>query len=157
MAGSWSAWVGLCVLALALGIGVVTDLRARTIPNRVTLPALALVLGSLSLAGGWPLLRSSLIGMAVCAVPLCLAALPGWIGMGDVKLMAVCGAAAGFPAALTVLLLVGAAGGLQAALQLGWSRIRGSPAPRHIPYACAIAAGTIAAFAAAFFPGARLP
>jgi len=66
--------------------------------------------------------------------------------MGDVKLMAVCGAAAGFPAAVAVLVLVTVAGGLQAALQLGVARIRGTGRPTHVPYACSIAAGTVAAF-----------
>jgi len=138
--------LALLVVLAALVISVLTDLRRRVILNQVTLPALALVLISFGASGGWPLLHSCLIGMAICAVPLLLAALPGWIGMGDVKLIAVCGAAAGFPAAVTVLLLVSVAGGLQAALQLVWARARGRERPRYVPYACSIAAGTVAAF-----------
>jgi Flp pilus assembly protein protease CpaA len=143
----------LAVLAIALAIGVLTDLRERLIPNWVTLPALALVIGLFGAAGGWPLVRSCLLGMAVCAVPLLVAAIPGWVGMGDVKLIAVCGAAAGFPAAVAVLVLVTAAGGLQAAVQLAVARLRRTPRPTHVPYACSIAAGT----AAAFLLGNRLP
>ena len=143
----------LATLAIALAIGVLTDLRERLIPNWVTLPALALVIGLFGAAGGWPLVRSCLLGMAVCAVPLLVAAIPGWVGMGDVKLIAVCGAAAGFPAAVAVLVLVTAAGGLQAALQLAVARLRRTARPTHVPYACSIAAGTVAAF----LLGNRLP
>jgi len=149
----WGVRLGLLVLLGALVISVVTDLRQRVIPNQVTLPALGLVLVLFGVSGGWPLVGNCLIGMALCAVPLLLAALPGWIGMGDVKLIAVCGAAAGFPAALTVLLLVSIAGGLQAGLQLTWARARGRARPRYVPYACSIAAGTVAAF----FLGGPLP
>ncbi|HWE23000.1 MAG TPA: A24 family peptidase [Myxococcales bacterium] len=136
----------LVVTAIALAVSVVTDLRQRRILNWVTIPALVLVIGLLGTAGGWPLVEKSLIGMAVCAVPMVLAALPGWIGMGDAKLIAVCGAAAGFPAAVTVLLFVTVAGGLQATISLAAARIRGSAPPQYIPYACSIAAGAIASF-----------
>jgi len=153
LAAPWTIRAGLCTVAAALAISVVTDLRRRIIPNWVTAPALALVLGFYGAAGGWPLVRNCLVGMAICAVPFLFAALPGWIGMGDVKLIAVCGAAAGFPAAVTVLLVVTVAGGLQSLLQLAASRARGTQRPSHVPYACSIAAGTLAAF----LLGARLP
>ena len=149
----WTIRAGLLTLAVALSISVVTDLRSRLIPNAVTIPALALVIGFFGVSGGWPLVQNCLLGMAVCGVPLLLAVLPGWVGMGDVKLIAVCGAAAGFPAAVTVLLLVTVAGGIQAALQLVVARIRGMARPTHVPYACSIAAGTVAAF----FLGGHLP
>jgi prepilin peptidase CpaA len=146
----WTIRAALLVTLLALAISVFTDLRERRILNWVTIPALAVVIGLFGTAGGWPLVKNALIGMAVCAVPMFLAALPGWVGMGDVKLIAVGGAAAGFPASISVLFYVTIAGGLQAALWLAQARIRGSPPPRHVPYACSIAAGTIAAF---LFPG----
>ena len=149
----WAIRAGLLVLVAALIVSVVTDIRRRTILNWVTGPALALVLGLFALSGGWPLVQDCLIGTAICAVPLLLAALPGWVGMGDVKLIAVCGAAAGFPAAVTVLLLVTLAGGIQAALQVVAARLRGEPRPTHVPYACSIAAGTVAAF----FVAGRFP
>jgi prepilin peptidase CpaA len=142
----WSIRAALATLLVALAVGVVSDLRERRIPNWVTVPALALVIGLFGAAGGWPLVRSSLLGMAICAFPLLVVAIPGWVGMGDVKLIAVCGAAAGYPAAVAVLVLVTAAGGLQAALQLALARVRGTRRPAHVPYACSIAAGTVAAF-----------
>ena len=127
-------------------VAVVTDLRERRIPNAATIPALFIVLGLLGVAGGWPLVRNALLGAAVCAIPLFFAALPGWIGMGDVKLIAVSGAAAGWPGGLSVLVLVALAGGIQALLQLAWAALRGRERPRYVPYACSIAAGTVAAF-----------
>src|SRR5947207_15534802 len=142
----WTIRAAVLVTAAALSISVVTDLRRRVILNWVTVPALAVVIALFGISGGWPLVKNSLVGMAVCAVPMLLAALPGWIGMGDAKLIAVCGAAAGFPAALTVLLFVTVAGGLQAAISLAGARLRGSAPPSHVPYACSIAAGTVAAF-----------
>jgi len=149
----WSVRAALMIVAIALAIGVLTDLRERLIPNWVTIPSLVLVIGLFGAAGGWPLVQGCLLGMAICALPLLVAALPGWVGMGDVKLIAVCGAAAGFPAAVAVLVLVTVAGGLQAALQLGLARIRGTARPTHVPYACSIAAGTVAAF----LLGSRFP
>jgi leader peptidase (prepilin peptidase)/N-methyltransferase len=125
---------------------VVTDLRERRILNAATIPGLFTVLCLLGAAGGWPLVANALLGVAVCAIPLFLAALPGWIGMGDVKLIAVSGAALGWPGGLSVLVLVALAGGVQALLQLAWAALRGREKPRYVPYACSIAAGTIAAF-----------
>ena len=142
----WSIRAALATVAIALAISVVSDLRERRILNWVTIPALAVVIGLFGAAGGWPLVRNCLLGTAVCAFPLLVAALPGWVGMGDVKLIAVCGAAAGYPAAVAVLVLVTVAGGLQAGLQLALARIRGTGRPTHVPYACSIAAGTLAAF-----------
>jgi len=146
----WTIRAALATVAVALAISVASDLRERRILNWVTIPALALVIGLSGAAGGWPLLRNCLLGMAICAFPLFVAALPGWVGMGDVKLMAVCGAAAGYPEAVAVLVLVTVAGGLQAALQLTVARIRGTGRPTHVPYACSIAAGTVAAFLLGF-------
>jgi prepilin peptidase CpaA len=142
----WPIRAAVLVTLVALAISVVTDVRQRRILNSVTVPALALVIGLSGTAGGWPVVKNSLIAVAVCAVPMLLAAIPGWVGWGDVKLIAVCGAAVGFPAAVTVLLFVSVAGGLQALLLLVGARFRGLPAPTHVPYACSIAAGTIAAF-----------
>jgi Flp pilus assembly protein protease CpaA len=129
----------------ALVIGVAADLRWRRIPNALTVPALAAVLAACAVAGGWRLAAAALAAALLCSAPLLLAALPGWVGMGDVKLIAVAGAAAGWPRALSVLLLVSVAGGVQAAAQVCWARARGRRAPRAVPYACAIAAGTAAA------------
>jgi len=139
------------VLGAALAISVVSDLRARLIYNWVTLPALAIELGLAALASGWPGLGWSIVGMLVCAGPLALGSMFGAMGMGDVKLMAVVGAVAGWPASLPVLFIVSVAGGLQAAGQLLYARARGHKRPKYVPYGVAIAAGTLATWAGMTF------
>ena len=133
-------------LWLALAVSVATDLRRRLILNAVTLPALAVVLGIYLWQGDSSAVGGSLLGLAVCAGPFFVAALPGWMGMGDAKLMAVVGAALGWPLALLALLYVSIAGGAQALLWIAIARVRGRERPRYVPYAVAIAAGTLGAF-----------
>jgi Flp pilus assembly protein protease CpaA len=58
----------------------------------------------------------------------------------------VAAAAAGWPLTVTVLVYVAIAGGVQAFLWAAIARARGLERPRTIPYALAIAAGTIPAF-----------
>jgi Flp pilus assembly protein protease CpaA len=74
----------------------------------------------------------------------------GWMGAGDVKLMAlvglVAGATGGWAFSLTVLVVVAIAGGVQALLWIGAAKLRRRAPPRSIPYALAIAAGTTWAF-----------
>jgi Flp pilus assembly protein protease CpaA len=138
--------LALCTLAVALAISVVTDLRRRVIWNAVTLPAALAIVALYGWAGGLVQVTDSLLGIAICGVPFFLAALPGWMGMGDAKLMAVVGAAVGSRMSLLVLLAIAIAGGAQAVLWLAAAKLRGQERPRHVPYAVAIAAGTAAAF-----------
>jgi prepilin peptidase CpaA len=142
----WQVLVADAALALALLVSVVTDLRSRLILNAVTLPALTVVLICFFSVGGVEQLFNCLIGLAICAVPLLLASWKGWMGAGDVKLMAVAGATSGWPAAAAVLLLVSVAGGVQAMLWILAARLRGQERPKYVPYGLAIAVGTAAAF-----------
>ena len=124
-----------------------TDLRRRLILNVVTLPAIGLILAvDLLSANGVAQLLSSLVGLAVCGGLFFLASLPGWMAAGDVKLIAVVGAALGWPFCLSALLCVALAGGVQAALWLMTARVAGWEKPKYVPYAVSIAAGTAAAF-----------
>src|SRR5689334_13958026 len=126
----------LAVLALALAVSLVTDLRSRRILDAVTLPALAVCL-LLRMALGMGL--SGLAGAAVALGPFLLVCAVGGMGIGDVKLMAVAGAALGFPGALEAVLLVALAGGVQAALAIAWALVRGRPARGlKVPYGVAI-------------------
>jgi prepilin peptidase CpaA len=140
------AKVALVTLGLALAISVVTDLRRRLILNVVTYPALIVVAGCFLWLGGLPLLLEAGLGVLVCAGPFALMMLRGWMGAGDVKLMAVAGAvsgaAAGWPFSLAVLLYVAIAGGVQAAVWMLAAKLRGSDRPKYVPYGLAIAAGT---------------
>jgi prepilin peptidase CpaA len=144
------AKIALATLLAALAISVVTDLRQRLILNAVTYPALAIVAACLLWLGGLGLLAESALGVLVCAGPFALMMLRGWMGAGDVKLMAVAGAvsgaAAGWPFSLAVLLCVAIAGGVQSALWMLATKLRGAERPKYVPYAIAIAAGTAAAF-----------
>jgi len=146
LAGPWQWKFALGVLFAALAVSAVTDLRSRKILNAVTLPAFALILACVAWAFGAGQLGGSLAGAAVCAGPLLVASFRGAVGMGDVKLMAVAGAAAGWPGALAVLVYVSVLGGLQALAWLAFARARGLARPRHVPYGLAIACGTCAAF-----------
>lgn len=147
----WDVIAALVILALCLGISVVTDVRRRLIYDVVTLPSLAALLAlrlvSLAKLGGWSALADPLIGILVCAGPLLVAAFINekWMGMGDVKLMAVVGAAAGWPYALLCLLYISVAGGVLGIATLVWARVRGREVPG-VPYAVAVAAGTLAAW-----------
>jgi len=96
-------WVAAPVV-VRVGAAARADVRTRTIPNRLTFPALLLGLavhGALAGADGF---KSSLAGMAVAGGVL----LPGWLfrwmGAGDVKLMAAVGAWLAWPQALIAVL-----------------------------------------------------
>lgn len=82
----------------------VTDLERRVIPNRVVLPAAAVVLAARTLVDHSP---AWAIAAAAGSLFLLLAALayPGGLGMGDVKLALLLGAALG--TTLPVALMVG--------------------------------------------------
>jgi prepilin signal peptidase PulO-like enzyme (type II secretory pathway) len=106
----------LCVLA---GI----DIAERRLPNRIVLPAAAIVLTAQ--AALWPdraleFILAAVGGALVLLVPLLF--LKAGVGMGDVKLMLLLGAALG--SAIVTALLVGsiAAGGYAAVLLLRGGR-----------------------------------
>jgi leader peptidase (prepilin peptidase)/N-methyltransferase len=86
------------VFCAALVAVTVTDLERRVIPNRIVLPAAGVVLAIQSVAG-----RTPQFGIAAfaAAFSLLLAALayPGGMGMGDVKLALLLGAALGWTVA----------------------------------------------------------
>jgi prepilin peptidase CpaA len=142
--------IALATLAVSLAVSAVTDLRSRRVLNAVTYPALLLSTACVLWLGGVALLLECALGALICAGPLGLAMWRGWMGAGDVKLMALAGLVAattgGWEMSLTVLVDVAVAGGLQALLWIGAARIRGRPPPRTIPYALAIAAGVTWAF-----------
>jgi prepilin peptidase CpaA len=144
------AKIAVAALAISLAISVFTDWRRRRILNAVTYPALLLSGLCVLWLGGVALLLESILGALICAVPLALAMWRGWMGAGDVKLMAlaglVSGATAGWAFSFTILVAVAIAGGLQALLWIGVAAIRGRAPPRTIPYALAIAGGTTWAF-----------
>jgi prepilin peptidase CpaA len=162
-------WPTVIVVAIA----TVTDLRSRRIPNWLVLPFLALGPVVSCLSHGWHGLEQSLLGVLTAIAVMGIFCYLGGMGMGDLKLCAAVGAWIGpsqLFAALVVMALVGgvmavgwalAGGFLKEALRgmgdlLSGFRKRGlrphdtlvldNPLTRKMPYAPAIAIGTILSF-----------
>lgn len=158
---------------VVLGIATFTDLRSRRIPNWLVFPFLIAGVSVSVWVHGWHGLEQSLAGMALGALLFGLLCWMGGMGMGDVKLCAAIGAWIG-PAQLgTALVLTGIAGGIMA---LCWAMAGGflgelfkgtgdlifglkdrglrphpelvlsNPLTRKMPYAPAIAIGTLVSF-----------
>lgn len=168
---SIALWPTVIVLAIAM----FTDLRSRKIPNWLVFPFL---LSGLLVAGvmhGWSGLGHSMAGVALGTFLFGLVAFAGGMGMGDVKLCAAIGAWVGVRQLALALVLTGLAGGVMAicwAVAGGFlgSLLSGSgellcgltkrglaphaslvidnPAARKMPYAPAIAVGTLLSFLA---------
>lgn len=150
------------LLFAALAVAVVTDLRARRIPNWLTLPTLIVALLLRGLLGGWDGaggLWQGLVGMGVAFVPFFALALAGGMGMGDVKLVAAVGACLGGQQILPALFCIAVVGGVQGVVALarsgGLRRLGQGEADRKdatqapartpitVPYGVAIALGTV--------------
>jgi prepilin peptidase CpaA len=149
--------LGACLLAAC------SDLAARRIPNALTFGVAALAVGLGAVHGPWTLVTTILIFVAVFVA----GSVPygrGWIGGGDVKLLAAGAALAGWPAAATFLLATALAGGALSVAELArqgrlgltlnrfavaaasgdlGSGMETDTARRKLPYALAIAAGAL--------------
>lgn len=162
-------WPTVAVLAIA----TFTDLRSRRIPNWLVLPFLAGGFVVSAVLGGWHGVGQSLAGFALGAVIFGVLAALGGMGMGDVKLCAAIGAWVGPSQLLLALVVTGLAGGVMALawavcggflaellsgsgdLMLGWRKrgtlihpqlVLSNPRARKMPYAPAIAIGTLISF-----------
>jgi prepilin peptidase CpaA len=161
-------WPILTLLAAA----TVMDLRSRRIPNLLVLPFLTAGLVTNAAGQGLKGLGQSMGGIALAIALTGILCWLGGMGMGDLKLCAAVGAWIG-PAQLGIALVTGLAGGV---LALIWAACRGSlresldgssdliarfrtdgihphpgftldsPSARTMPYAPAIAIGTIFSF-----------
>jgi len=164
-------WPTVLVLAVAL----VTDLRSRRIPNWLVFPFLVggLVLSFAPKSWHGISFVQSLEGMGLGLLLFGILAMMGGMGMGDVKLCAAIGAWVGPQQLFLALVITGIAGGIMAIvwaayggflgelftgsgdLLLGWKK-RGlktdpeltlsNPKARKMPYAPAIAVGTLMSF-----------
>ncbi len=92
------------VVVVVLVVCCATDLLAYRVPNIVTMPALALVLAA-SAVSGTPDLVDASLGLVACGGAMLVVAVltRGGLGGGDVKLVALIGAALGLPEALYAL------------------------------------------------------
>jgi len=160
------------VLLLCLLAACVTDWRHRKIPNRLVLVGIAAALLCSALIDGTiGFAQAALGGLVGLGIFLPLYAIR-WVGAGDAKLMAMVGLFLGPAGAAWSALYAFVAGGILAIVMLlmfgGWAsarekiqllfislvfRIRGAPIPMpvesgekalRLPYALAIAAGTLA-------------
>ena len=154
-------WIALPVI---LAFACYGEIKARRIPNWLTLGSMALGLGAALIEGGGEGLTDSLLGLAVAGglfLPFCLL---GVVGGGDMKLMAAVGAITGWPMVLRVLCNTCIAGGLIAVAMMAWNgvllttlanafrimvgmqrRSKGLRNPPMVPYALAITLGTLIA------------
>jgi prepilin peptidase CpaA len=158
---------------ICVSIATVSDLRSQRIPNWLVVPFLTAGVVVSALAYGWMGLAQSLEGVLLAALLLGLFYVAGGMGMGDVKLCAAVGAWIGPQQLSFALVFMGLAGGLMAfvwATSGGFLKetldgasdlifgLRGrgfrphptllltNPAARRMPYAPAIAVGTILSF-----------
>ncbi len=154
-------------------VATITDLWSRRIPNWLVVPSLVVGIGVGGYLGGWRGLGRSVLGALLGALALGVFYWAGGMGMGDVKLFASVGAWIGPTQLIFAFVFMGLAGGLMAfawAICCGYvgdlgsstaelifgARKRGfrppaglnlaNPKTRKMPYAPAIALGTILSF-----------
>jgi prepilin peptidase CpaA len=153
------------LLAVGLLLAAVTDVRRRVVPNWVTVGLLFSGLLARGLSAGPAAAAWGLAGAAVALLLLLYPFARSWIGGGDVKLLAACGAWLGpLPVLLAVIFSAAAGGAISVGCFLRSPRpvrrriltnlkvtlmSRSAPAPDHRPprlsppMAPAIAAGTL--------------
>ncbi|MGH2457408.1 MAG: prepilin peptidase [Chloroflexota bacterium] len=139
------------VVAVLVWIATI-DWRWRIIPNRLVYLATACALVASPIARPGPALLAYALALLGCFVAggvfllffllsLLIYRRAGAFGLGDVKLAAFVGAAVGFPAALSAVVLATVVGAI---LALAWALASGSR-KTGFPYGPAIAAGAILA------------
>jgi prepilin peptidase CpaA len=166
---SFAWWPTLIVVAVA----TFTDLRSRRIPNWLVLPFLAAGLTVSGWLEGWHGIEQSLMGLGLGILLFGVLFWMGGMGAGDVKLAGAIGAWIGPMQLFFALVVTGIVGGIMA---VGWAiaggffsdLLKGSgnlifgrkkgdtepgqeltlsnPKTRKIPYAPAIALGTLISF-----------
>ncbi|KAA6459278.1 prepilin peptidase [Acidobacteria bacterium AB60] len=160
-------------MVVVLSVATLTDLRSRRIPNWLSLPFMAFGLGLSGGMNGWHGVLQSVEGFALGAVIFGAMHFMGGMGMGDVKLAAAIGAWIGPEQLMLALVVTGLAGGIMALswaifggftgellrgsgeLVFGWKGrstmahpelVLSNPRTRKMPYAPAIAIGTLISF-----------
>jgi prepilin peptidase CpaA len=136
-------WPTVAVLAVA----TLTDLRSRRIPNWLVVPFLVAGLAVQAWLFGWHGFGQSLEGFGLGALVYGIFSIFGGMGMGDVKLVAAIGAWIGPKQLLFAMLMTAMAGGLIAVGAAIYGKFAGDTwKSRKIPYAPAIAIGTLISF-----------
>jgi prepilin peptidase CpaA len=162
-------WPTLIVVTVA----TFTDLRSRRIPNWLVLPFMAAGIIVSTWLHGWHGLGQSLSGLVLGGLLFGILCWLGGMGMGDVKLCAAIGAWIGPSQLMFALVITGFAGGIMALcwaiaggfvgdlfkntgdLVVGFTKhglrpnpelVLENPSARKMPYAPAIAIGTLVSF-----------
>ena len=146
---SFAWWPTLIVLVVA----TFTDLRSRRIPNWLVLPFLAIGIAVSGWVHGWHGLGQSFEGLGLGLLIYGFLFWMGGMGAGDVKLAAAIGAWIGPNQLFIALVVTAMAGGI---MVLVWALFRGylkdlfkgagNHLRRKMPYAPAIAIGTLISF-----------
>ncbi|HEY5055348.1 MAG TPA: A24 family peptidase [Acidobacteriaceae bacterium] len=166
-------WIAWWPTVAVLAIATFTDLRSRRIPNWLVVPFMVAGLLLSAVRGGWHGLAHSFGGLALGLAIFGIPAVMGGMGMGDVKLCAAIGAWIWSQQLVVALVLTAMAGGIMA---LVWAAAGGflgelfngagrlvfssakrglkpdselnldNPLARKMPYAPAIAIGTLISF-----------
>ncbi len=165
MVHAFAWWPAVAVL----GVATVTDLRSRRIPNWLVFPFFGLGVAVSCWMSGWHGLVQSLAGAGLALLLFGTLFIMGGMGAGDVKLCAAVGSWIGPMQLMYALIFTGLAGGVMAVgwavwggflgelfrhtgqLAFGTRQERGeavlaNPARRKMPYAPAIAIGTLISF-----------
>ena len=150
---------------IVLAVATFTDLRSRRIPNWLVLPFLVAGIAVSGWLHGWHGIGQSLAGVALGVLIFGFLFWMGGMGAGDVKLCAAIGAWIGPNQLFLALVLTGLAGGVMVLLWAAWGgflndlfkgtgdlifgskergeAVLGNPLRRKMPYAPAIAIGTL--------------
>jgi prepilin peptidase CpaA len=131
----------LAVLALLLLIAAATDLRSRVIGNWLNL-SIAGLAPAFWWATGLSLWPEIAIQILLCACVFALFAFMfamGWMGGGDVKLLAALSLWLPLWSMLQLLVAMSLLGGLLTLAVMAFHRLRKAPANPEIPYGVAIA------------------
>jgi prepilin peptidase CpaA len=146
---TYAWWPTLIVLSVA----TFTDLRSRRIPNWLVGPFLVLGIVASAWLHGWHGLGQSFCGLGLGLLLYGFLFWMGGMGAGDVKLAAAIGAWIGPNQLFIALIVTAMAGGI---MVLVWALVRGhlkdmfkgagDHLKRKMPYAPAIAVGTLISF-----------
>jgi leader peptidase (prepilin peptidase)/N-methyltransferase len=133
--------IAACVFSLALVVVTATDIEYRLIPNRIVLPATAIVLACMTIAvpsPEWAIAAAGAGGLLL----LFAFVYPAGMGMGDVKLALLMGAALG--RSVIVALVIGMLASLVPSLVL-LARHGRAGLKMGFPFGPFLAAGSVAA------------
>jgi prepilin peptidase CpaA len=110
------------VSILCVSIAAITDVRARKIPNWLTIPTMGLGLVLNGGSSGWGGLLLSLEGLVLGFCLLFVVYMLGGMGAGDVKLLSAVGAVVGPKLVFYAFIWTAIAGGLMAMGLIVWKK-----------------------------------